>query len=65
MKLVAELIEALVGALIVGVVVLTGAAMLIHTLFERPPEYRADLTVPPHYIICQQDAGGNCWVKAH
>lgn len=64
MKLAVELLEALIGALIVGVVVLTGTAMLIHTLFDRP-EYRPDLTVPPHYITCHQDAGGNCWVKAH
>lgn len=65
MKLVVELFEALLGALVVGVVVLCGTATLIHTLFDRPPEYRADLTVPPHYITCQQDAGGHCWVKAH
>jgi hypothetical protein len=47
------------------VVALSSAAAMLNGLFDRPPEYRADLTVPPSYIICQQDAGGNCWVRGH
>ncbi len=58
-----------VGVTILGlaimVVALSSAAAMLNGLFDRPPEYRADLTVPPSYIICQQDAGGNCWVRGH
>ena len=55
---------AMIG-LVILVVALSSAAATILSLFDRPPEYRADLTIPPSYIICQQDAGGNCWVRGH
>jgi len=51
--------------LVILVVALSSAAARFNALFDRPPEYRADLTIPPSYIICQQDAGGNCWVRGH
>lgn len=50
---------------VIMVVALSSAALLIHALTDRQPEYRADLTAPPSYIICQQDAAGHCWVKGH
>lgn len=62
MKLALELIEGFVFVLIIGVVLLSGAALMAHT-FVDSPEYRPDLTVPPSRIICEQDAGGNCWIK--
>lgn len=53
------------ASLVIMIVALSSAAAMLNSLFDRPPEVRADLTVPPSYIVCQQDAGGNCWVKAH
>jgi len=57
--------EAAAFAFVIMVVALSSAAVLIHSLSDQTPEYRADLTVPPSYIICQQDSGGHCWVKGH
>lgn len=58
-----------VGVTLIGLVILVvalpSAAARFNALFDRPPEVRADLTIPPSYIICQQDAGGNCWVRGH
>lgn len=65
MKATLKFVEAFIICLVIGVVVLLGAATLIHSLFDPKPEMRADLTTPPSYIICQQDAVGNCWVKGH
>ena len=65
MKATLQFVEAFIICLVIGVVVLLGAATLIHAVFDRKTEVRPDLTTPPAYIICQQDAVGNCRVKGH
>ena len=65
MKATLQFVEAFIICLVIGVVVLLGAATLIHAVFDQKTEVRPDLTTPPSYIICQQDAVGNCWVKGH
>jgi hypothetical protein len=44
--------------MIIGVVVLLGAATLIHAVSDNP-EYRADLTRPPAALLCP-DVSGHC-----
>jgi hypothetical protein len=63
-KLARELIEVLFGILFLGVAVFILTATLTRTVSGQP-EYRADLSLPPSYLICQQDAGGNCWIRAY
>lgn len=49
-------IEAFITVLVIGLVVLIGAAMAIHAITDRP-EHRLDLTVPPAALLCPDDSG--------
>jgi len=53
---VLEFAEAFALCMIIGVVVLLGAATLIHAVFDKP-EYRFDLTQPPNALLCPDNAG--------
>lgn len=58
MRSVLEFAEAFALCMIIGVVVLLGAATLIHAVSDNP-EYRADLTRPPAALLCP-DVSGHC-----
>lgn len=65
MKRALHCVGVMFASLAIMIVALTSAAAMLNALLDRPAEVRADLTVPPSYIICQQDTGGNCWVRGH
>lgn len=56
MKAAIKFAEAFAICFLIGVVVLLGAATLLHTFFDKP-EYRADLTRPPIALMCPDNAG--------
>lgn len=56
MRELAEIAEGFVVAFTIGVVVLLGAATLIHAVSDKP-EPRADLISPPVTLLCPDEAG--------
>lgn len=58
MKAVLELLEGFFIVLTIGVTLIMGVALFVHTFIDRP-EYRPDLTVPPIALMCP-DASNHC-----
>ncbi len=58
MKAVIELLEGFVFAFVIGVTLISGVALVAHSLLDKP-EHRFDLASPPRHLLCP-DALGHC-----
>lgn len=63
MSIALKWLERAVGFTVLGVVALSGAALLYHSIKPDIPPPRVNLTEPPEYLVCNLDEANHCWIR--